>query len=177
MDNDLASRDSFEACVLPLRGRLRGSALALCRSSAEADDLVQETVLRAWRFWPKYRQGSNCSAWLQRILRNVFINRYRALRREREILGLVRDTQLARADIPPDGLDAVGMGDEVKSEISALSSEFQTILLMVDVEGCSYREAASAAGCPIGTVMSRLHRARNALRSRLAPYALAHGYA
>ncbi|HEX2675324.1 MAG TPA: sigma-70 family RNA polymerase sigma factor [Polyangiales bacterium] len=163
-------RVRFERSVLPLTRSLRSSALRMARSPADADDLVQETVLRAWRFWPRYSERDCCRAWLHRILRNTFITRCRERRREREILeqaGLRAhhdEAQVARFEHED---SQGGLDDTMTHGLCALAEEQRRVLLLVDVERRSYKEAAATLGVPIGTVMSRLHRARGALRRRL----------
>ena len=169
-------RMCFERSVLPLTAALRSSALRMARSRADADDLVQETVLRAWRFWPRYTERACCRAWLHRILRNTFVTQCRRRQRERAVLSLpeVRANQEDAAPAVP-GADAQGgLDDAMTHGLVALREEQRRVLLLVDVERRSYREAADTLGVPIGTVMSRLHRARNALRGQLlSPPALA----
>lgn len=173
----LHPRLQFQAEVGPHVPRLRARALRLCRDPDEAGDLVQETVLRAWRFWPRYQHGTNLGAWLQRILRNTFINGYRRARRERELMRQVRVTEDAKRD-PSFEADAVrrSLSDEVQASMDALAPEFRAVVWLVDVRGCSYREAAERLGCPLGTVMSRLHRGRRLLARELRTYAEAEGY-
>jgi RNA polymerase sigma-70 factor, ECF subfamily len=162
-----SERLRFERAVLPWLGSLRGLALRLSRSRAEADDLVQETVLRAWRFWPRYTERDSCRAWLQRILSNTFVSAKRRSARERGMLALAEHTfraepQPLAASVPDGGLD-----DEMAGGLAALGADQRSVLWLVDVQDRSYREAAAELGWPIGTVMSRLHRARNAMRKQL----------
>lgn len=163
--------------MLPHISGLRRAALRLARGRADADDLVQEAVLRAWRFWPQYQQGSNCRAWLHRILTNTFINGYRRKRREREILGEVRRvTELQQPVVSEPAVVRCSLSDEVRRELDSLRDEYRQVLWLVDVEGCSYRDTAARLGCPLGTVMSRLHRARRALHQGLSSHAPDLGY-
>jgi RNA polymerase sigma-70 factor (ECF subfamily) len=169
--------ERFEGCVRPLLSGLRSAALRLTRRPEDADDLLQETVLRAWRFWTHYAPGSNLRAWLHRILLNTFVNGYRRARREREVMAQLRDVTelLAPNAIEPQPL-LTSVGDEVADGLAELPADFREVLWAVAVDELSYREAAESLGCPIGTVMSRLHRARHAMQCSLAPYALANGY-
>ncbi len=167
---NLAERRHFERSVLPLTRSLRGAALRLSRSSAEADDLVQETVLKAWRFWSRYEERESCRAWLHRILANTFVTERRKRRREREVL--VRASaeqedrgQEARAWQPRVLRDS--MDQRLAGSLAALPDDQRRVLWLVDVDERSYHEAATALRVPLGTVMSRLHRARRALRAEL----------
>lgn len=153
---------------------LRRSALHLTRDRDEADDLLQETALRAHRFAAGYRAGTCVRAWLHRILRNTFASRYRKRRREREVMerahvegALAPVTVTAAAQHEPT-LIAASLSDEVTRSLDALAPEFRAVLVRVAVDGLSYRETADAMGCPIGTVMSRLHRARGAMTASLS---------
>jgi RNA polymerase sigma-70 factor (ECF subfamily) len=178
MRRSAQARADFDREVLSHRGELLGAALRMTQSRAEADDLVQEAVLRAWLFWERFQAGTNGRAWMHRILVNTFINGYRRRRREREILGEIRrDT---RADTTPEHgrpkVPGEGLGDEVTAALSTLPEEFRAVLVLVDLDERSYKDAASALGCPIGTVMSRLHRARRAMKEQLVDYACTEGY-
>lgn len=172
-------RGGFEAAVLPLRPVLYRRALHLCRDPQGAEDLVQDTVMRAWRFWPSFRQGTNCAAWLKTILHHIFINGCRRRGRERRLLSAVREVQAQAADghgaRPVDAFDQ-RLGDEVLAALSELPMAFREVLLLVDVDGLSYQEAADRIERPVGTVMSRLHRARRLMRGGLQGYAAEHGY-
>jgi RNA polymerase sigma-70 factor (ECF subfamily) len=170
--------DHFERCVRPLLPGLRGAALRLTRKREDADDLLQETTLRAWRFWDHYEPDSNLRAWLHRILRNAFVNRYRRKRREYEVMSQARVIAEQRACAPnePAAMQAA-LSDEVALPLDALAPEFRAVLWAVAVDELSYRETADSLGCPVGTVMSRLHRARRGMTQALQPYAETHGYA
>lgn len=172
-------RASYDREVLVHRPELVAAALRLTGSQAEAEDLVQEAVLRAWIFWHRFEPGTNGRAWMHRILVNTFINGYRKRRREREILSQVhaiedhaRRAHEARSVTPGESLS-----DEVASALSSLPEDFRRVVVLVDLEDKSYRDAATILGCPIGTVMSRLHRARRAMQRTLASYAATMGYA
>lgn len=171
-------RAEFDREVLTHRRELFGAALRMTGRRAEAEDLVQEAVLRAWTFWDRFQPGTNGRAWMHRILVNTFINGYRRRRREREILGEIK--QEVREDRSWDGgvhrVPGEGLGDEVTAALEALPAEFRQVLVLVDLDDRSYKDAASVIGCPIGTVMSRLHRARRAMKQRLSDYAVTEGY-
>ncbi len=173
------ARAEFDREVLSHRSELLGAAVRMTSCRAEAEDLVQEAVLRAWTFWDRFQPGTNGRAWMHRILVNTFINGYRRRRREREILGEIRrDTH---CEILWDrhghrSLPGEGLSDEVARALSLLPEEFRQVLVLVDLNERSYRDAASTLGCPIGTVMSRLHRARRAMQRQLTSYAANEGY-
>lgn len=153
---------------------LRRAALRLTRSAADADDLVQETLTRAWTFWDRFDPSTNARAWLHRILFNTFVNGYRRKRRERDAL---RRTEESREEpSAPPQLAAELFGDEIHGAMERLRPEFRHVVVMVDLLGFSYTEAAEAAGCPLGTVMSRLHRGRRTLGQELRGYASGLGY-
>jgi RNA polymerase sigma-70 factor (ECF subfamily) len=164
----------FERSVRPLLEGLRGAALRLTRNPHDADDLLQETALRAWRFWSRYEQGSNLRAWLHRILLNTFVNDYRRARRERE---LIQQLQHQGPSVPPSqsgepAFVRASLTDELQERLSELPPEFRSVLWAVAVDELSYREAAVTLGCPVGTIMSRLHRARRLLQRALSPSAM-----
>jgi RNA polymerase sigma-70 factor (ECF subfamily) len=177
MRRDRQARAEFDREVLAHQHELFGAAMRMTGSRAEAQDLVQEAVLRAWTFWERFQPGTNGRAWMHRILVNTFINGYRRRRREREILGEIRRD--GGFDLEPCTVRAIpgeGLGDEVATALSALPEEFRQVLVLVDLNERSYKDAAQALGCPIGTVMSRLHRARRAMKRQLSDYATAEGY-
>jgi len=138
-------------------------------------------VLRAWRFWPGFEPGTNVRGWLARILTHAFFDAYARRRRERDVLDQVRrvESDVFAHATRGDAEHAMhhSLGDEVQAAVAALPSEFRSVLLLVAVDDCSYREAANQLGCPVGTVMSRLHRARRSLRADLHGYAATLGYA
>lgn len=167
------ARREFERAVLPCITRLRARALRLTKSAAGADDLLQETLLRAWRFWPRYRDQDHCRAWLQRILTNTFCSICRSSARRRALLAQLTieravDEALEHAQQPLlDAAPELTGDDGLAASLAALKPEQRRILCLIDVNQRSYREAAEELECPIGTVMSRLHRARAALRLQL----------
>ena len=171
---DLRAR--FEAEALPLLPGLYSSAYRLTRNQADAEDLVQETFLRAFRSFHQFQPGTNLKAWLYRILTNTFINRYRKSQREPQTVsgdevedwylysrmseeGFERSAEAEVIESLPD--------EDVQEALSALPEQFRIAVLLADVEGFSYREIAEITDVPIGTVMSRLHRGRKALEKRL----------
>lgn len=173
----------FEETVLVHLDALYRSALRLTHNRAEAEDLVQETCLRAFRSFHRFAPGTNARAWVFTILRNLFLNRLR--RAGREVLEKNGDAPepLASATAPdpagPDPeeafLQTVVHGD-VDRALRALPLPYREAVILVDLEGLSYRECAEVLGCPLGTVMSRLFRARQLLRRALVRLAQEHGY-
>jgi len=157
-------------------------ALRLTRNRAEAEDVVQETCLRAFRSFDRFNPGTNCRAWLFAILRNVFLNRVRTRGREvleAEMEGL--DQVEAAADThvggsPEEQLLQTVLHGDVDRALAALPLAFREAVMLVDIEGLTYREVAEVIGCPIGTVMSRLSRGRALLRRALVRFAHEHGY-
>ncbi|MDQ3145593.1 MAG: sigma-70 family RNA polymerase sigma factor [Actinomycetota bacterium] len=166
---------------------LYSAALRMTRNPADAEDLVQETYLKAYRGFGSYQQGTNLKAWLYRILTNTFINRYRAAKRrpDETDLGEVEDFYLyrrlgglesARASrSAEDELMDYFTETEVREAVEALPEQFRLAVLLADVEGFSYKEIAEILDIPMGTVMSRLHRGRKSLQKRLYDFAAERG--
>jgi len=154
----------FEALVLPHLDALYGAAVRMTRHRQDAEDLVQETCLRAYRFLDRLEDESRCRAWLFRVLTNTFINLYRKAQRAPETVALEEsDAEASGEEV---SLEAV-MDDELKAALDTLPDDYRTAVLLSDVEEFSYEEIAGMLGCPIGTVRSRIHRGRNLLRTHL----------
>ncbi|PID38241.1 MAG: RNA polymerase subunit sigma-24 [Proteobacteria bacterium] len=174
-----ASDRAFEREALVHSGDLRAVALRYTRNEGDADDLVQETLMRAYAAWHRFQLGTNCKAWLLRILTNSFINEYRRSVKERRWLS--REDPLVcpsrrRAAADPEGVLMESLlSDEVKAALATLSSDYRQVVMYADLQGLSYREIANRVGCPMGTVMSRLHRGRRQLGRILASYAREQG--
>jgi len=166
----MKTEEQYKEEILPCVPELSRTALRLTRGTALADDLVQETLARAWQARASFRPGTNARAWTQRILFNTYINHYRKKKREREALEELRG--LGRVS---DRATHEGFGDEVLSALLALKPEFRQAVELVDLGDLSYQDAAERLACPVGTVMSRLHRGRKRLKRTLAGYALDQG--
>ena len=182
------STDAFETEALSFLDALYRTALRMTRSEADAEDLVQETYIRAFRFREQFTPGTNLKAWLFRILTNTFINSYRRRQAQPEFTELddvdefslyrrMTATPAASASPDPESEFLNGLVDtEVKDALAELPEKFRSVVLL-DVEGFSYKEIAEMLGIPIGTVMSRLHRGRKFLQKRLIDLAQERGIA
>jgi len=185
-ETDAALTARFMHEVVPLFDQLYRGARRMTRSHADAEDLVQETVLRAYAAFPSFRQGTNLRAWLFRIMHNMWINNYRKnQRRPMEYLsGEITDWQLAAHDrhavtglrsAEVEALEAMPDA-EIATALAALPDQFRMVIHYAYVEGLRYKEIAEIMGTPVGTVMSRLHRARGQLRMLLADVARERGF-
>lgn len=180
------SRSEFEATALPHLDALFGAAFRLTRDARDAEDLVQDALLRAYRFWDSFERDSNCKAWLFKILTNTFINGYQKNKRNREVLSaavaeqealdgvLVHQNAEGQRDPERLLLDRT-MSEDVQRALATVPPDFRTAVVLCDVEGFSYKEIADIMDCPVGTVMSRLHRGRRLLRQALTGFAREQG--
>jgi RNA polymerase sigma-70 factor (ECF subfamily) len=175
-------RDEFAKEALQHLDSLYGAALRLTRSESDAEDLVQDAFLKAYRFYDRFEPGTNLRAWLLRVLTNTFINKYRRTTRERRVLDgeeaePVGDGVMSRAAMRA-LTDPVGesmrplLAREIQNALEELSEEHRLMIVLADIEELSYKEIADIVGCPIGTVMSRLHRARKHMQQKLVSTAL-----
>jgi RNA polymerase sigma-70 factor, ECF subfamily len=180
-------RAEFEREALAHLDALYGAAYRLTRNPRDAEDLVQDALLRAYRFWDTFEKDSNCKAWLLRILTNTFINEYQRKKRSREVLDAAQAEQEATDGVlhhagadtqkSPEGLLLErSVSDDVQRALDALPDEFRTAVVLCDIEGLSYKEIAEIMECPVGTVMSRLFRGRRLLEAALKDFAVAAGY-
>lgn len=177
-------RDAFEKEALPHLDALHAYALHLCRDASDADDLVQETYIKALSHFASYQPGTNCRAWLFRILTNTFFNMRRSRKRHNPIDSEMPEIEMAMAESAQDRgiyrpidmqlLDGV-VSKHVTEALDALPPEFRTVLLLADLHDFSYKEIADVVECPVGTVMSRLFRARKAMQKRLVAHAMQEG--
>jgi RNA polymerase sigma-70 factor (ECF subfamily) len=179
----MADQARFAELAMPYMDALYSAALRMTRKPADAEDLVQETYLRAYRGFGGFKEGTNLKAWLYKILTNTFINSYRAKKRRPEETDLddsedfylyrrLGGLEAAAADRTPEAevLEAIPEA-VVKEALESLPEQFRMAVLLADVEGFSYKEIADITAVPIGTVMSRLHRGRKQLQSRLWQFA------
>ena len=174
----------FEEELLPQINALYTFAYHLTYNEEDANDLVQETYLKAYRFLDRYEAGTNAKAWLFRILKNAFINQYRKKSKQPNRVDIdeltsIRDEEdtnySSYFDLREEMFQGM-IGDEVTNAINSLPVDFRAVILLCDIEGFTYEEIAKIVDIPIGTVRSRLHRARNMLKDKLKAYAESKGY-
>jgi RNA polymerase sigma-70 factor (ECF subfamily) len=184
-ESDAARRRRFEAEALPHLDALHRSAVRMARSRRDAEDLVQDTYLKAWRAFDQFRPGTNCKAWLYRILINTNINAWeRRSRRPVEVDYEVIEPVAAAPEsdalsMPTQGdVEALAevVDDDLKAALEAVPAPFRIVFLLATIEGFAYKEIATMLDIPIGTVMSRLYRARQSLQASLRDYAKRRGY-
>ncbi|CAB4557643.1 unannotated protein [freshwater metagenome] len=183
----MTTREDFTHDAMQHAPQLFSTAMRMTRNRSDAEDLVQETFIKAWRSFATYQQGTNLRAWLFRIMTNTYINKYNAQQRkptETELddveelflykrLGSVDQSQLSQS--AEDQMLSLFTDDEVKKALEELPDQFRIPVLMSDVEGFSYKEIAEILEIPLGTVMSRLHRGRKSMQKMLYEYAKERG--
>jgi RNA polymerase sigma-70 factor (ECF subfamily) len=179
-------RKEFEEIALPHLDALYGAALRLTRDPRDAEDLVQDAMLRAYRFWDSFQRDSNCKAWLLKIVTNTFINSYQKAKRSREVLNaavseqeatdgvLVQERALSQRD-PEGALLESTLSEDVANALASVPADFRMAVVLCDMQGLSYKEIADVMGCPVGTVMSRLYRGRRLLKKALHHFAVQEG--
>ena len=183
----MTTQEDFTHDAMQYAPQLFSTAMRMTRNRSDAEDLVQETFIKAWRSFATYQQGTNLRAWLFRIMTNTYINKYNAQQRkptETELddveelflykrLGAVDQSQLSQS--AEDQMLSLFTDDEVKKALEELPDQFRIPVLMSDVEGFSYKEIAEILEIPLGTVMSRLHRGRKSMQKMLYEYAKERG--
>ena len=167
---------------------LYATAVRLTKNAGDAEDLVQEAMLKAYRYFDKYERGTNCKAWLFKIMTNTFINRYRRTQKRQEFLVDEDYRPLAERAVAPEDNPLYQFfgneetmfgrlfGDDVKSALEDIPVDFRMVVILADLQDFAYKDIAEIMDCPIGTVMSRLYRGRRMLRARLEEYAVEQGY-
>jgi RNA polymerase sigma-70 factor (ECF subfamily) len=174
-------RKAFEDTALQHMDVLYSVALRMAKNKTEAEDLVQDTYLRAYRFFDRFQPGTSMRAWLLKILKNTFINNFKKQAKTPEHVDFDRlklsEEEPASSNDPEEEIIYKTFEDEFTRAMDALPEEFRLVILLSDVKGCSYKETAEIVDRPIGTVMSRLHRGRKILRDNLREYAEELGYA
>jgi RNA polymerase sigma-70 factor (ECF subfamily) len=180
-----SEQKAFETEALVHIHALFGAAIRLTRSASDAEDLVQDTYFKAFRAQEQYEPGTNCKAWLFRIMTNTFINKYRRKVKEKEILEGPQKPAATYHMIRPEGRKATldpenhivdrFFSDQVLKALENVPVDFRVVVVLSDIEGFSYKEIAEMADIPVGTVMSRLFRGRRILQEELFDYAVAEG--
>ena len=176
--------EEFKKEALPHINLLHNYAYKMTTNQLDADDLLQETYLRAFRFFHKFERGTNCKAWLFRIMKNLFINNYRKNQKSpnkvdydevENFFENIKSDKIESTDLQEKVFNNL-LDDSVTQALNSLQYDFKTVIILCDLEGLSYEEIADFVQCPIGTVRSRLHRARKLLGQKLYKYAKNKGY-
>mgnify|MGYP000728289047 CR=1 FL=1 len=182
--SDLVRKDIFNNEFLPYLDAMYNFAYRLTFDEDDSKDLVQDTYMKAYRFINSFQRGTNAKAWLYRILKNSFINDYRKKSKQpakvdyQEVENFYNSENVDENKTVDLRIDTVKdmIGDEVSNALNALAVDFRTVIILCDLEGFTYEEMAKILDIPIGTVRSRLHRARNLLKEKLNTYAKSMGY-
>ncbi len=177
---------NFELGELPYREQLYKTAVRLARSAEDAEDLVQETYLKAYRHYSSFRPGTNLKAWLFKILKNTFINEYRRRKQvppqvdfadlEETFESVLVTADRATPRTPEDELVDGALDSEVRRALTGLPHNYKVVVLLADIEGCAYKEIADILAIPVGTVMSRLYRGRRLLERALLSFGVRYNY-
>lgn len=181
---DLERKEIFDKEFLPHLDAMYNFAYRLTFDQDDSKDLVQDTYMKAYRFINSFQQGTNAKAWLYRILKNSFINDFRKKSKEpgkvdyQEVENFYNSENVDESKTVDLRIDTVKdmIGDEVTNALNSLAIDFRTVIILCDLEGFTYEEMAKILDIPIGTVRSRLHRARNLLKDKLKSYAESMGY-
>jgi RNA polymerase sigma-70 factor (ECF subfamily) len=183
-NDDILKQREFNAEMIPHMDALYNFAIRLANDPNDAEDLVQDTIVKAYRFFASYERGTNAKAWLFRILKNSYINNYRKQSKQPyqvdydEISTYYESVRSERSDTTD--MEQIMyrelLDDEVTKALNKLPEDFRTVVLLCDIEGFTYEEIANMLDVPIGTIRSRLHRGRNLLRTSLSQYASRKGF-
>jgi RNA polymerase sigma-70 factor, ECF subfamily len=177
---------NFDSQVMPYLDSLYNTAYRMTRSAEDAEDLVQETYFKAYKYYDKFEEGTNLKAWLFKILKNTFINNYRRKKLEPRSVDFAeiedsferivrRDNNDQTADPESEFFTGV-LDDDVRKALESLPYDYRMVVILADLEDFSYKEIADILDCPVGTVMSRLYRGRKLLEKALLKFARQHGY-
>ncbi len=176
----------FEANAMPFMDSLYNTAFRMARNAEDAEDLIQETYLKAYKYYDKFREGTNFKAWLFKILKNTFINKYRKNQKVptqsdfADIEGVFEDqvSEQYQGSIsdPETHFFESRMDGQVHEALQSIPADYRLAVLLADLEGFAYKEVAEILDVPVGTVMSRLYRGRRPLEKAMLEYAQTHGY-
>ncbi|MDZ7659965.1 MULTISPECIES: sigma-70 family RNA polymerase sigma factor [Fodinibius] len=181
---EIQKQEDFEEEIVPHLDAMYNFALRLTSDPSDAEDLVQDTIVKAFRFFSSYEKGTNAKAWLFRILKNSYINNYRKQSKQpnqvdydevSEFYETIRADRTDTSDLE-DKMFRELVDDDISQALEELPEDFRTVVLLCDVEGFTYEEIANMLDVPIGTIRSRLHRGRNLLKAQLKEYAEKRGY-
>lgn len=181
---EVQKQKDFEEEIIPHLDAMYNFALRLTSDPNDAEDLVQDTIVKAYRFFSSYEKGTNAKAWLFRILKNSYINNYRKKSKQPnqvdydEVSTFYETIRAERTDTSDleDRMFRELIDDDISNALEELPEDFRTVVLLCDVEGFTYEEIANMLDVPIGTIRSRLHRGRNLLKTQLMEYAEKRGY-
>ena len=181
---EVQKQEDFQEEIIPHLDAMYNFALRLTSDPNDAEDLVQDTIVKAFRFFSSYEKGTNAKAWLFRILKNSYINKYRKQSKQPsqvdydEVSSFYETIRADRTDTSDleDRMFRELIDDDISNALEELPEDFRTVVLLCDVEGFTYEEIANMLDVPIGTIRSRLHRGRNLLKAQLVEYAEERGY-
>lgn len=181
---EVQKQEDFQEEIIPHLDAMYNFALRLTSDPNDAEDLVQDTIVKAYRFFSSYEKGTNAKAWLFRILKNSYINNYRKQSKQPnqvdydEVSSFYETIRADRTDTSDleDRMFRELIDDDISNALEQLPEDFRTVVLLCDVEGFTYEEIANMLDVPIGTIRSRLHRGRNLLKAELLEYAEKRGY-
>lgn len=182
--DEIKKQKDFDDEIIPHMDALYNFALRLTTDPNDAEDLVQDTIVKAYRFFSSYEKGTNAKAWMFRILKNSFINNYRKTSKKPsqvdydEVSSYYESIRAERTETSDleNLMFREMMDDDLSTALKRLPEDFRTVVLLCDVEGYTYEEIANMLDVPIGTIRSRLHRGRNLLKTELLEYAKKRGY-